>query len=495
MRLLSHRGTAAGAWALATFLALGFLAGGPGVSRPEAEILEAASETTPPASASPPLGAIVSRASLAAGSAAGLGHLRSSRLGTALAGALLSALLAGLAFELAGAAGAHLAPALFWLAPRHLHAGLVATPDLLGAALSLGAIAAYRLASAAGTRRARTGFALLAGVTFGLALSARTGAWVLLPALGLHAGLAQALARRRRDAASRSPSWTALGAMAILGPALLVAAWPGVLRAPLSAWIAPGPFSPAAALLPLAAVPLTLLWTYAGGAAHAGVRLVRSLRAQAGASAFDELLLLAAVAVPLAALAIVPSPSGTRAFLPAAPFLALLGARALLSAARETWPSRAAPLAASAALLVLYPAARAVLHFHPSGASAWNGLVGGAPGAASLGLDRQEGAEAVARLLPAVNERAAEGARIWWPGIHPAAVRAYGLDGRLRPDLGVAMGPHDADLALVALDGSGRGRDDEYRAWSAFRTSRPAAGAYLDEVPLAFVLARPGAWR
>ena len=38
-------------------------------------------------------------------------------------------------------------------------------------------------------------------------------------------------------------------------------------------------------------------------------------------------------------------------------------------------------------------------------------------------------------------------------------------------------------------------RDLEYQVWTAFETARPVAGAQLDEVPLASIYARPGAWR
>jgi hypothetical protein len=92
-----------------------------------------------------------------------------------------------------------------------------------------------------------------------------------------------------------------------------------------------------------------------------------------------------------------------------------------------------------------------------------------------------------------VNARARPGARIWWPGVSPQAVGAYVRDGRLRADLGSAAGPEQADVAVVALDGVSR--DAEYRAWAALRTARPSAGIYRDEVPLALVYARPGAWR
>jgi hypothetical protein len=209
----------------------------------------------------------------------------------------------------------------------------------------------------------------------------------------------------------------------------------------------------------------------------------------------DDALLLLCAAAPLAAAAtgLAPAAPGVRPWLHAMPFLAVLGARALLAAARSAWPARAAAVAASLALLVLWPGIRAAAHFHPTGASAWNELAGGAPGAAALGRPRQDGGEAAVLVLDALNSRAREGARVFWPTSSPAAVRALARDGRLRADLVAVDAPEDADLAVVTLDGGSR--DAEYRIWSAFRTARPAAAAYLDEVPLAFVYARAGAWR
>jgi hypothetical protein len=99
----------------------------------------------------------------------------------------------------------------------------------------------------------------------------------------------------------------------------------------------------------------------------------------------------------------------------------------------------------------------------------------------------------VARLIGEIDTRAREGARIWWPTSSPAAIRVLARDGRLRPDLAIAASAREADIAVVAVDRSGR--DDEYRAWAAFGSSRPVAGTYLDEVPLGFVYAAPGAWR
>jgi hypothetical protein len=499
--VLSSRGRVATAWAVATLLALGALAGEPGISLDEAAVLAGRSPAAA-ARPAPPLAPALAAAAHAAGARAGLSHLRAARLGTVLAGALLSALLAVAAWELSGGAAALLAPALFWLAPRHLHAGLVATPDLAVAALALAAVLAWRRALAAGRRAATVRGAAVAGLLVGAATLARADAWVLLLALAAHGLGAAALAARSRPraedesepTASAGRAGAAILAALLAAAAVTIAGWPGGLSAGAAAWLparASGPVR--AGLVPLLAIPVPLLWAYAGGALHGGARIARAFRRRVpGGTASDDLLLLAAAAAPLLAAALAGAPRGARPWLPAMPVLALLGARAVV-AAGVAWPRRATAVVASVALLLLYPALRATAASFPLGTTAWNELAGGAPGAASAGLPRQDGGDAVSRVLPAVNDRALPGARIWWAGVAPAAIGAYARDGRLRADLVRAAAPEEADLAVVALDGGSR--DAEYRAWAALRTARPAAGVYRDEVPLALVYARPGAWR
>jgi hypothetical protein len=204
-RLVASPARIALAWAGATFLVLALLAAGPGISRDEAAVLERADGflgAAPPAAAdaptprpSPPLAAYAAAAPRAALAPLGVSTVRAARLGTALLGALLSAALALLAWETSGGAAALLAPALFWAAPRHLHAGLVATPDLALAALSVATVLAWRRAGSDPDPRRRLRTAARTGLLFGLALAARTDAWVLL----------RAGAARRRAALARRP--------------------------------------------------------------------------------------------------------------------------------------------------------------------------------------------------------------------------------------------------------------------------------------------------
>jgi hypothetical protein len=240
-------------------------------------------------------------------------------------------------------------------------------------------------------------------------------------------------------------------------------------------------------------VPATLLLASLTGIAVSLLHLVRvALRRAPAAPAADDVLLLLCAAAPFAAAAggLAPAAPGVRPWLHAMPFLALLAARALLSAARLAWPARAAPLAASLALLVLWPAERATAHFHPAGSSAWNELAGGAPGRrpsdAPAGR-RRGGRRRARRGEPA---RARRGAGVRPTAAPPRCARCARRPAA--PDLAVAAGGRrgrrDRDARRLE-------RDAEYRVWSAFRTARPAAGVYLDEVPLALVYARPGAWR
>jgi hypothetical protein len=488
--------------AAAALAVLAALAGRPGPARDELAVLGGGAP-----------GAAAALADLARGLGGLAGELRAARLPTALAGAALTGLLAALGAALAGRGALLLAPLLFWAAPRHLDAALTAAPDLAAAALVLGTAWAYRRAAAAPRRRERALAAVAAGALFGGALALRPDSWILLAALALHAALLGiARGRALAPAGGAEPPRgiearlhgvpLALAAMALLGPAVLLAATPSALAHPLGALAslaaaqrrAPGALGPLAALG--LTLPASVAVTCAAGALHALARVARGVRARAPARVLaDDLLLVLVPAAYVAAGAAGlggPGP-GPRPWLPAVPFLALAGARALIAAAAQAWPARAAPLAAVLASAALAPGALAVARAWPLGGAAWNEWAGGAPGAAARGLPRQHGGEAIRELLPELAARAAPGARVYWAGVPRHALELWAREGLLRPDLQVADEPEGADLAVVALDGGPR--DLEYQAWAALRTDRPAAGVYVDEVPLAFAYARAGAWR
>jgi hypothetical protein len=225
-------------------------------------------------------------------------------------------------------------------------------------------------------------------------------------------------------------------------------------------------------------------------------RLVQAARRRAeGVDPSLETLLLLNAFFPFALIAwpTVPIFGGVKHWLPAMPFLALLGARAMVVAARLLAPQAPRVAGAALAAVVLVPAAWSVAHIHPFGTAAYNDVAGGAPGAASLGMQRQFWGDNMAAVLPALNEHAVRGARVWFQEATWLAVKAYQRDGDLRADLRWADGAEDADISIWHYHQEFR--DKEYLTWTAFRTARVVAGAYLDEVPLVQVYARAGAWR
>ena len=522
------------AWGVAAFLAVAVVARGPGISREEAGALAAAAAVpagTGAEGARPPFGPLVPLAARETASVAvryGLPLLAGYRLASALAAGILSALLSFLAGELAGPGAAALAPALLLAPCRLLLPLLEAGPRAAAAALSLFALLAYRAAWRAAWLPGRVFAAMGCGALFGLALPVEPGSWQLLGVVLLHAALLQPLHPFRpspadgpRRAFHPRSALLAVLAMLTIGPACALASWPWlwtdtlhrageVLVSALSA----GPLLHMGRnlstgrpplgfplLVTALALPAAVAAAFAVGVLHAGARLWRGVRSpregrgkRSGPEPADEFLLLLAVAgPPLAAqLGLSGRVPGPGPWLAAFPVLAVLGARALLTCAATAWPARARLLSFCLAAAVLAPAVSASVRAYPELGSSWGELAGGTPGAASLGLPRHEGA-AAASLLSEISSHARPGARIHWGSVPAAALAVYAADGRLRPDLVAVPSPGEADLAVVPVAG-GR-REEEYRVWAAFHTAAPVAGAYLDEVPLAWVYARPGAWR
>jgi len=464
-------------------------------------------------------------------------HLEGFRFGTFLFAAFLSFLLATAGFDLAGERAALLAPALFWAVPRHFYHAHPAALDMPIAALWLATVLAYRrsLRHDEGAKGRAPIYAVVTGIAFGAALSVKHNAWFLPPLLATHRIVAEMPSLLRatwREKLRRAP--LSLLAMAVLGPPVFVAAWPWLWRDTLPrlreylefhllhenySWhylgrILRNPPFPVAYPLVVTAltVPAAILVVYAGGFVHGAHRLASSLRqdepSRGGPDApsfSDELLLLMNAFFPFALIAwpSVPHFGGVKHWLPAMPFLALLGARALVETGRTLAPARAGAITFALSLLALAPAVGAVAHIHPYGTAAYNELVGGAPGAATLGMQRQFWGDNVVGLLPQINEHALPHARVWWQETAQLSVSAWQRDGLARPDLRWAHGPEMADISIWHYHHEFR--DKEYRTWSAFvqqprageatRLPQPVAGLYLDEVPLVVIYARPGTWR
>jgi len=458
------------------------------------------------------------------------GELLAFRLAAALFAALLAYVLSRFGADLAGLGGAVLAPALFFLVPACFGAAIPASAGVTAAALWIGVLLAHHRGLRSRDRRERIRRAAVAGLLFGAAVATRREAWALLPLLAFHYLAVRLRGGLRARSAEEEPpphppgrsAWrslvaglpSSLLAMLVLGPLVFAALTPWTWVDPLRrllpaarATLEATPFVHLGALVtggrppwhaPLLAalllLPAAIGFLYVAGIGHSLRRLQLGWRGEAAASFSEELLLLLGAAVPLAlaATGVAPAEAGIGPVLPALAVLSLLAARAIAIAARAAWPSGAGKLTLAVVLLALYPALRATVRTFPHGGAAWSEWIGGAPGAASLGLPRGAAGSGAA-LLEELSERAAPGQRVWWPGVPPSALEALRRDGRLRADLRIAGSVADADLAVVEHDEARR--DLEYQVWTAFETARPVADVRLDEVPLASVYARPGAWR
>jgi hypothetical protein len=456
------------------------------------------------------------------------GEVQGSRAGAWLLAAFLASVLARWGCELAGPLGGALAPALFFLVPRNAWHAHLAALDLPVTALVLATTYAFwRSTSASRGRLSTAGWAIASGLLLGAALGTKHNAWFLPPLLFAAWLLGAVRGRQERHgpafegaigtvAGHRFP-W-ALAAMAVLGPVVLVATWPWLWHHTLpriQAWLwyhlhhenypwmylgtllrdPPFPVSYPFVVTALT-VPAALLVAMAGGVLQSVARIASAMRGRdPRVSIPTEWLLLLSALFPIALVAWpnVPRFGGEKHWMPAMPFLALLGARALVTAGRLLWPARPAVPTGILAALALAPAAWQVAHVHPHGSAAWNELAGGAPGAATRGMQRQFWGDAAVAVLPAVNAHAAPGASVWFQETTALAARQYQREGRLRADLRIAAGPEDADVSIWQYHQESR--DREFRTWTEFRTARPVASAHLDEVPLAQVYARPGAWR
>ncbi len=352
--------------------------------------------------------------------------------------------------------------------------------------------------------------------------------WNLLsPATAVVALLAATLCtlglRLYRTDAATFRAVAPLGAMALLGPAVLYAVWPWLWYHPVDrfaaylafhathvhyAWTYLGtvlrePPFPLTYVLVVTALtlPVSLLAPMGVGLLSLGLRAVAGLRSAwrrrlgAPASASEVLVGFNALAsIVLISFPDVPHFGGVKHWLPSMPFLALLAGRqvqwagdALGAVLSERLPRlpRAAVMPLLGALLLL-PAATLTAHLHPYGTSAYGELAGGVPGAANLGMQRQYWSNNVTGVLEWVNAHAPQGARVWLHEV--VSFRDYQRNGMLRADLQPASGPADADVAVVQYHQEFR--EQEVAVWQAFGTTRPVTGLYIDETPQVVVYQR-----
>ncbi|WP_437738063.1 ArnT family glycosyltransferase [Sorangium sp. So ce1335] len=163
-------------------------------------------------------------------------------------------------------------------------------------------------------------------------------------------------------------------------------------------------------------------------------------------------------------------------------------ARAPRSAALERAARGPLVPALLGAAVVAAPIAE-TLHAHPWALSSYTPLVGGPPGAATLGLNRTFWGYTTGAVVDYLNENVPPRGTVY---VHDTAGPAWDMllrDGRLRKDIRGVGAVAGADFALYHHEKHMLGQ--AYQAWVAFGTTRPDHIAGLDGVPVILVYRNP----
>lgn len=431
------------------------------------------------------------------------------------------------------------------LMPRYFYHSHLACFDVPVACLWVATAFAYCRA----TTTNRRGWLVAAALCFGALLSTKHNAWLLPPVIVAHGAVLWVLGYRRYAAAAACT----LLVMSLVGPLVLYASWPWIWHdtwSRLSAYVAFHTgheyynmeflgrtyFEPPmprlyAWVMTLATVPLTTLALFAIGvvactsvwwgatrggkgllAASSGsallkrwvVRFARVRCAVVGrASTTSEAELVATTTLWFIALLVSYGPwwssntpifGGTKHWITAYPFMALFagfGAELVLRCMERLLTNKRAQTAgvAASALTLALPSLVMTIGSHPFGLSFYTPLVGGAPGAASLGLNRTFWGYTTGSLVGTIDQHAPPGAVLY---LHDTARASFDMlqrDGRIRSDIRGTLDIAESDLALYHHEP--HMSRVEYQIWMNYGTVSPSAVATYQGVPIAWLYERP----
>jgi hypothetical protein len=373
-----------------------------------------------------------------------------------------------------------------------------------------------------------TRFGVAAGIAFGFAICVKLNALFLPLVLGLH----YVLLRWRRsklpaDRALPPPKPWAFVSGAIFGPIIFFLHWPWLWHDTLrhvgmylgfhaahphynTAYFgeniiaAPTPVS-YPFVMTLFTIPTVTIALFLAGAflrarhrmTGRWTRFLRDRSAPIGPESRDglDLLLLIAGLFPILLIALPTTPKfgGTKHWMPAFPFIALLagvGAARLADVAAGLLRRvpRPAVSAAVLALLALAPLQQTAAS-HPFGLAFYVPFVGGAPGAASLGMLRQFWGYTTQGVAPYLNAETRKGGRVWFHDTAPSSVAMFREQGIVRRDIRAAIRPNDADFAL--LHHELHMIHNETWIWNAYNSITPVHVLTYQGVPMVSVYRNP----
>jgi hypothetical protein len=189
---------------------------------------------------------------------------------------------------------------------------------------------------------------------------------------------------------------------------------------------------------------------------------------------------------------------GTKHWITAYPFLALLAGRgfdlvwervALAIAKRTTLDANRRFAAEALVVCATFGGALATtIHSHPFGLSAYVPLVGGTAGGADLGLNRQFWGFTTQSLAPWLAENARSGETFYFMDTAWASWDRLIREKRIPPTLRGVGSPADAELSIVHHEQ--HMNEVDYNIWTEYRSSSPVYVLTHDGVPIISVYRR-----
>ena len=376
------------------------------------------------------------------------------------------------------------------------------------------------------------GWAVATGVLYGLLLDTKHNAWLLPGAFALHFLLTRGAHAVRELRVGRVAIPSAFFAMLVISPLVFYLGWPWIWHDTArrlaeyvafhlgheyynmeflgqTYWKPPMPRL-YAWVMTLGTVPGITLALFGVGlvvsvmarvtpwrryvpelAPAAQAAPARSLQAESSTPLL-WLLCLAMCYAPWWSTA-TPIFGGTKHWITAYPFLCLFAGRGFAFAAgriAELVPwQRLAPFTPQAlATCVLVGPLCMMLHSHPWGLSFYTPLVGGAPGAANLGLNRTFWGYTTGAVQGFLNAQAPPHASVY---VHDTALQSWEMlrdDGRVREDLRGSLAIAGSSLALYHHEP--HMHRVEYEVWVDYGHDAPADVGTFDGVPVIWVYSR-----
>ncbi|MCA9596585.1 MAG: glycosyltransferase family 39 protein [Myxococcales bacterium] len=432
--------------------------------------------------------------------------------------------------------GGFVAAVLLAMMPRVFYHAHLACFDMPVAAMWLITVYVYWRSLDGGWK-----WILLAGVLYGLLLDTKHNSWLLPPALIAHFVIVRGKKLGRDLVTGRLGLPTALYAMALIGPVVFYCLWPWIWHDTgkrLAAYVAfhmhheyynmeflgrtywkpPMPLS-YAWLMTLGTVPGITLLLFLLGLGGATVHALTTRYVKIGSwflarrgkgppapptaadrAAFaTNVLWLLCILTSYAPWLSKNTPifGGTKHWITAYPFLCLFAARGFelvrrkMTELSERWklPARSTIVSSTLALTVLLGPTVITLDSHPWGLSAYTPIVGGAPGAANLGLNRTFWGYTTGAVQDYLNDHVPPNGAVF---VHDTAVQSFDqmkADGRLRSDIRAGWTIEGSAFSLYHQEP--HMQRVEQQIWMDYGTIQPVDIGAFHGVPVVWIYERP----